>query len=128
MIRRTIPADEPPCPPWLGEVARDVWAETVRDLTQVPGLLCRVDAAALATFCEAVETYRAANAVVLSEGLFATARNGVVYQHPAVGIRNKAREQILRIGSKFGLNPLDRARCAIDTDPDKADPAAEFIA
>lgn len=111
--RMELPDSVPHKPDWLTGTAAAVWYQTVAVLSQCQGLLSEVDAGLLATYCEAWQTYLDAQAIVAAEGLIATGGNGVKYQHPAVGIRNKARYEILRIGAKFGMSPVDRAKLSI---------------
>lgn len=111
--RLEIPDAVPHKPDWLSGIGAAVWYESVAMLSQCEGLLADIDGGLLATYCEAWQTYLDAQAIVASEGLIASSGNGVQYQHPAVGIRNKARYEILRIGSKFGMNPVDRAKLSI---------------
>jgi P27 family predicted phage terminase small subunit len=111
--RMELPDSVPHKPDWLTGIAAEVWYQTVAMLSHCDGLLVDIDAGLLATYCEAWQTYLDAQAIVTREGLIATSGNGVQYQHPAVGIRNKARYEIMRIGSKFGMSPADRAKLSI---------------
>lgn len=103
-----LPPGTPAKPDWLGPVASAVWDETILDLAEIPGLLSELDGGALALYCDAWQQYKDASAIVAREGMVATSEKGGTYQHPAVGIRNKARDAIIRLGAMFGLNPQSR--------------------
>ncbi len=105
-----LPAGTPVKPDWIAAlpIASAVWDRTIEDLADVPGLLCELDAGALALYCDAWQQYRDAAKLVATKGMVATSEKGGEYQHPAVGIRNKARDAIVRLGAKFGLDPQSR--------------------
>lgn len=105
-----LPPGTPQKPAWIAAlpVASACWDKTIEDLADIPGLLSELDAGALALYCDAWQQYRDAAAIVSRCGLVATSEKGGEYQHPAVGIRNKARDAIVRLGAKFGLDPQSR--------------------
>ncbi|MCE9556764.1 MAG: phage terminase small subunit P27 family [Planctomycetes bacterium] len=111
-----LPANEPqpkilaivPEPPtWLGEVGQSVWREEAPKLHAL-GLLTAVDLRALALYCEAWEELFEARKSIESHGLIATSEKGGEYQHPAVGIKNKAIQRIKQFGAEFGMTPSSR--------------------
>jgi P27 family predicted phage terminase small subunit len=118
-----MPPRTPSKPDWVGvqAVASAVWDETIDDLARVPGLLCELDAGALALYCDAWQQYREASAIVATSGIVATSEKGGQYQHPAVGIRNKSRDAIIKLGAKFGLDPQSREGLIVtgDTEDDE---------
>lgn len=105
-----LPAGVPQKPTWISElpIASAVWDRVIEDLAEVPNLLCELDGGALALYCDAWQQYRDAAAIVAKSGVVAKSEKGGEYMHPAVGVRNKARDAILRIGAKFGLDPQCR--------------------
>ncbi len=105
-----LPAGTPTKPDWIAEQpeASAVWDRTIEFLADVPGLLCELDAGALALYCDAWQQYRDAAAIVARSGLVATSEKGGQYQNPAVGVRNKSRDAIIKLGAKFGLDPQSR--------------------
>lgn len=108
------------------EVARLEVAPTTRDraaaeLARVAdamaqaGVSTRADALAWMQFCDVVEQYLAARELLSRpdgsldpQALVAVSEKGSVYQHPAVGILNKCREQMMRFFGEFGLTPSAR--------------------
>ena len=104
------PPGVPVKPDWIAvlPVASAVWVETIADLAELPGLLSTLDGGCLALYCEAWQTFKDASAIVAREGMVSTSEKGGTYQHPAVGIKHKAREAIISLGAKFGLNPQAR--------------------
>jgi P27 family predicted phage terminase small subunit len=103
-------ATAPTKPAWIAElpIASAKWDDTVAELLEYPGLICSLDADALALYCEAWQTLHNAQAIIVAKGMVSTSEKGGAYQHPAVGIANKAREQIVKLGHLFGLNPQAR--------------------
>lgn len=112
-----MPAADHTPPGWLSEGSRAVWANVVKDLSAVDGLLCTVDSFALARYCDDWVEYWAAVALVEEEGMVAFSEKGGAYQHPAVGIKNKAAERMARFEARFGMTPSDR--CGLKTTPAK---------
>jgi P27 family predicted phage terminase small subunit len=95
-------------PDWLGPKASEVWDETVAELQEIPGLLSTLDGGVLALYCDAWQQFHDAQAIIAENGMVCHSEKGGTYQHPAVGISNKAREQITKLGALFGLNPMAR--------------------
>jgi P27 family predicted phage terminase small subunit len=122
------PAGTPRKPDWIAEqpVASRVWDTTIDDLADIPGLLSTLDAGALALYCDAWQQYRDAAATVAREGMIATSEKGGTYQHPAVGIRNKAREAIIKLGSMFALDPPSREGLIV-SGPTEDDELADLL-
>lgn len=122
------PPGVPLKPDWIAgkPIASCVWDETLAELAVVPGLLSRLDAGALALYCDSWQQFHDASKIIDGEGLVATSEKGSVYQHPAVGIRNKALEAILKVGSKFGMDPPSREGMIV-SGPTADDELAELI-
>jgi len=119
--------ERPQKPKWLSGYASEVWDRTIRNLETVDNLLSLVDGDLLSVYCEAWATYHDATQVIKSEGLCATGSNGSIYQHPAVGIRNKAADRIAAIAKQFGMSPEGRKRLSVHV-ADAYDPIEEFLA
>jgi P27 family predicted phage terminase small subunit len=105
-------------PTWLGEKASEVWDETIAELQEIPGLLSTLDGGVLALYCHSWQQFHDAQAIVAAKGMVCESEKGGNYQHPAVGISNKAREQITKLGSLFGMNPLAREGMIIENPKD----------
>lgn len=106
------PSASPDKPAWLagvGDVASETWDERVAELSKIPGLLCKSDGPALAAYCVAWQRFLDAQEEIARDGITCFGEKGGQYQHPAVGIQNKAIEVIGRIGAKFGMTPSDRS-------------------
>lgn len=106
------PAEVPRKPAWLanvGDVASETWDETIETLSKIDGMLAQVDGPALAAYCVAWQRLRDAQDEIERDGITCYGEKGGQYQHPAVGIQNKAIEIIGRIGAKFAMTPSDRA-------------------
>ena len=64
---------------------------------------CDRDMMAFSMMVRALGDYTAALDIVDREGYTCTSEAGAKYQHPCVGIANKAREAYLKIAREFGL-------------------------
>lgn len=98
----------PACPDWLGEIGRTKWNELIAIFGEVKGWLTIADGGLLALYCEAFEDLIEARAEIEKDGPTCSGEKGGMYQHPAVGRKNKAIERMRAIGAKFGLSPADR--------------------
>lgn len=116
------------CPDWITGPSRDCWEYIVDVLTSVPGLLTRADSASLALMADTLAMYRIAQAEMEAKGLTAVSEKGAEYQHPAVGIRNKAAEQLKQWFAKFGMTPADRANISLPESIDKGGELGEMLA
>lgn len=94
-------------PEWLGDHGRAKWFALVPHLGAV-GLFTVLDADALAMYCEAWDEFFAARAEIEASGIVACAGSGAEYQHPAVGIKNKAIQRIRQFAQDFGMTPAAR--------------------
>lgn len=107
------PAAIPAPPEWLSDSEVEVWEQEVRQLSKVPGLLACVDQQSIARYCADVVEYVKCRGVIESEGDYVTSQKGGKYQHPAIGVRNKCHERMMRYEAKFGKTPADRARLEV---------------
>lgn len=117
-----LPAGQPtvPGPPdWLGDIGREVWVRIAAVLHPIQ-LLTQADLNLLALYCEAWDEFFAAREVVASEGMTAVSAKGGVFQHPAVGIKNRAIARIRQIGGDFGLSPASRVGLKATSAPQDA--------
>jgi P27 family predicted phage terminase small subunit len=115
-----------PAPPdWLGEVGQAVWREEAPKIHALR-LLTEVDCRLFALYCEAWEDFAAARALIAKEGLIAVSDKGAEYQHPAVGVKNKAIQRIKQIGAEFGIGPASRVGMKLGSSTSAADALTEF--
>ena len=99
---------KPVKPSWLGEIASVKWDETVA-LMLAEETLTPTCADFLTMFCVAIEDFHNANDTIANEGEYCHSEKGGVYQHPAVGVRNKAIDRIMKFGRQLGLSPATSA-------------------
>jgi P27 family predicted phage terminase small subunit len=119
-----FPDGEVRCPEWLGEPGQAKWADMVAILSPVHGLLKPAFVDLLGLYCEAFEEILDAKAEIEKEGATCMSDKGGMYQHPAVGRKNKAIQRMRVLGALFGLSPSDEAGLKIvggvegeETDP-----------
>ncbi len=99
---------DPGVPEWLSDEAKEAWTQHSAELVRW-GLLTVVDGFAYSLLCQTYADYVDAVAVVREHDQIATSEKGAVYQHPAVGIMNKASERLMKACREFGLTPSARS-------------------
>lgn len=104
-LRPGIPAR----PLWLDGIAANIWDETIAELSMVEGLLSDADGPALALYCDAWRQYHEYDQQLRKDGNTTLSLTAGVKAHPLIARRDAAREAVIKIGAKFGLNPGDRA-------------------
>ena len=104
-------SSKPPAPPaYLTGHALAVWSELAGELHKL-GLLTPLDVSVFAAYCDAVGRWRTACEVLEAMP------KGERYTTPAgrtlLRIERMAADQMLRLGSQFGLSPMSRLRLAV---------------
>lgn len=107
------PTGDPEPPELLRDSAREVWFRLVDLLNRTPGLLSPVDASAMARYCNSLIEYMQMQKLVDEQGYIAFGKSGP-YQHPAVGIRNKADDRMTKFEARFGMTPSDRVGLGVN--------------
>ena len=114
---RPLPKNEPKPPimlsheppDWLCPIAATEWRRLAAEL-DAQNLLTSWDHAAFASYCEAFGKYVRLTKQIEREGRILTApQSGYKMPHPACSLQKQAREAMVSIGSRFGLNPSARA-------------------
>src|SRR5262245_25415667 len=112
---RPLPENEPKpelgaeMPDFLSAAAQEHWPKIARQLESV-GVLTRMDAVALALYCETFARWKHANDQVFRFGTVIKSPNGYPMQSPWLQISNKAHEQMVRLLVEFGMTPSSRTR------------------
>lgn len=114
-MRPGIPAK----PRWLDDVASMIWEETVDELIATPGLLCEADGPMLALYCDAWRQYHEFDEQIRNEGNTIPSLTAGQKPHPLLTQRTAARNDAVKIGALFALNPS--ARASIKLQPPVAD-------
>lgn len=106
----------PPAPRWLSAGAKREYRRLGKLLLGV-GLMTEIDGVALGMLCESLAMYDQAKKVLGEQqlGLIVVSDKGNTYQHPAVGLMNSARADVLRWAREFGMTPSARSRIAVDS-------------
>jgi P27 family predicted phage terminase small subunit len=108
-----VAAEMPSPPEWLGEIGQAKWREKV-PLLHPLGLLTKNDHDHLSLYCEAWDDLFSSLKEIETEGATCSSDKGGLYQHPAVGRKNKAIQRIRQLGSDFGMNPAARVGLTIN--------------
>lgn len=98
-------------PEWLDALAVEEWWRVVPDLEKA-GVTCRVEAAALGCYCQAVSRLRAAEAQIARDGITIVTPVGL-RKHPAVTVADRAMVLVRSFAMDFGITPASRSRVAV---------------
>ena len=113
-LRHAIEAPTPPQvpepPAYLSGHALAVWSELAGELHKL-GLLTPLDVSVFATYCDAVGRWRTACEVL--EAMPKDERYTTSAGRTLLRIERMAADQMLRLGSQFGLSPMSRLRLAV---------------
>ena len=101
----------PRMPAWMGRVAKDKWASTLKELSKL-GVMTIVDGDALATYCVTWGRWRAAEAALEEHGQTMTV-NGAVKARPEVSIAAKLVLVVRQYQREFGLTPSSRSALTV---------------
>lgn len=105
----------PACPKELGPEAKAEWKRIVGELSKVPGLIQKVDRAALAGYCSSYALFLHLEQMIREpDGLvieYETKSGAVITQPSAwVSIRNQERAAMSHFAQQFGFTPSSRTR------------------
>ena len=119
---------KPRKPTGLSKQASSVWDQLCPKLYAL-GLVTEVDVLTFASYCQAagdwVQTTRHLNKLGCENWYFETA-SGYRQQIPEVGVRDKVFQQMVKLGPRFGLDPVSREGLVSDDAP-VPDFAEEFL-
>lgn len=103
-ISRISPPDE-----LMGEAARRIWKQQSKVLIE-RGTFEIEDAPLLQAYCNSWQMMLDAEIRIANEGFTVPTADGSEKMHPVVNVRDKAVQQLSRLGSLLGLDPLTRVR------------------
>lgn len=118
----------PDMPNWLTDpVAKAEWRRIVQSLGR-ERILTRLDRTTLALYCQAyadyVESLDYLNVMVKGEdgklkkaGPLVKTSKGNIIQNPALSVKNKAFQILLKIAAEFGLSPSSRSNIQVQQKP-----------
>lgn len=115
----------PRCPEHLDDIARARWKQLAKELYNTH-ILTVIDRDTLAAYCQAYSRWAKAEENVRESGEVITTQSGNLIQNPYLGIANRAMDQMVKIGTEFGLTPSSRVRLKV-TEPEPADELAAFL-
>jgi P27 family predicted phage terminase small subunit len=98
----------PDCPAFLSDEAQSLWHRLGPNLVKAK-LLTDADVMAFALLCQAWADWIYALEKVEHYGITSITDSGSIYQHPAVGVRNKAWTAVMKGCQEFGLTPSSRS-------------------
>jgi len=104
---------EPPAD--LSGEARAEWDRVAPELARM-GVLSLIDRAALLVYCNAWSAYTVAVETLRTAGPVLKGKDGQLVKNPAAQLVRDQADLMLKYGSRFGLNPSDRARLSVEPD------------
>ena len=102
-----VSGSAPKPPSWLIGEARQEWRRIV-PLLRKAGVLCGLDRAILAAYCQAWAEFVGAQKTVAETGPTTTTSNDNVIMHPAYSAMTKAWTRLVRCAKELGLSPAAR--------------------
>ena len=108
------PPDAPECPDWLDEQAKSAWQQLLPQLQQM-GVLSRIDANALARYCQFFARWKKAEQFLAKHGDVYPIKDEqgkvrCLQQVPQVAIAHKLGALLTRLEQEFGMTPSSRTR------------------
>ena len=123
---------QPDAPLFLNSDANAEW-DRLSLLLYDSGVLTDVDRSALAAYCQAYGLWAQAEREIAKlqeisvlNGLILKTKDGNYIQQPLLGIANKARADMVRYASEFGMTPSSRTRIETSGAIKKTNPFAQF--
>jgi P27 family predicted phage terminase small subunit len=95
-------------PSFLSGEAAEIWSQVTGAMPN--GTYTAADVPVLAIYCQACALWRAAQQVLVVEGLSAPGSRGQLAPHPAVAIAARQADLILKAADRLGLSPVARTR------------------
>lgn len=122
----SLPIEIPDMPPDMPPLAQAAWKNITTKLLDA-GLVSDIDQTALRLLAESVWLYHESQDLIVSKGLVVMTIKGNQIQNPAVGIRNKAWAQIVKLASYFGMTPSSRTGLQCGPAPEDDDGTADIL-
>lgn len=117
--------DQPPA--WLDDAAVTEWQRIV-PLIKADIPVSELDAAAIASYCQAYSDVQAAQAAIDAGGMTIETETGSVRANPAVKMKRDAVAQMTKLADALGLTVYSRLKMQIKGGGKKpADPFAELV-
>lgn len=108
----------PRAPRWMTPEGKKVWRRLAPELFQL-GVLTHLDGDMLGLLVQAVADYAEARAHLVAEGRVVLSPNNYPIMNPWEAMKNKALEQIQKLGAEFGLSPSARTKLVVDEPEDE---------
>jgi P27 family predicted phage terminase small subunit len=99
-------ASIPVAPDWLKGEAKLEWNRVTSKLSEL-GILTELDRAVLVSYCQTWADYM--DALKYCKTSLVKTGQGSIVQNPAIGIKNRALQLLLRAAAELGMTPSSRA-------------------
>jgi len=114
----------PECPVWIDGDAIQFWNKAGKYLADLR-IVAPVDQMAFALLCETFADYLRYRDKVKLEGEIVMSPNGMPCQNPFVALKNKSRQDLVKLVREFGMTPCARTGIKSSAAP-VDDPLKEF--
>ena len=120
------PIAVPQCPASASETIRTIW-EQVAGMLAAVGVMTQADHVAFTLMMDSLSIYVQAQEKIEKGGLLVQ-DYGKWVANPAIAVRDRALEQVLKIGKEFGLTPASRTGLRVGTkDTKKVDDKRRYF-
>ena len=110
----------PEPPEFITGIALEEWKRASKLLLDMR-VLTSADGVALAAYCDAYRLWVEATEMVRKSGILIKTVQGNVIQNPALGVANKARQDMVKYLIEFGMTPASRPRVSASDKKDDDD-------
>ena len=117
-------AEQPDMPKWLKTEAKREWKRIV-PLLLAQGLLTKLDRTVLAIYCQTYAEYLEAEKLLQRKKVLIKTANGNLVQNPAIAVRNRARDMLLKAAAEIGMTPSGRSSISLPQEPSETDKSAK---
>jgi P27 family predicted phage terminase small subunit len=119
------PAELPPAPAHLGDVAKEEWERMGKQLLAL-GLLTSIDRSAFAAYCVVWARWADAEEALKKTGPVVRSPSGYPIISPFYTIANQSLNQLRSYLVEFGMTPSSRSRTSVRSG-EEADPLEDFL-
>jgi len=116
----------PDIPDWMSAEAKREFMRIAPELKAL-GILSKIDRAALVGYCQAWARFKDAEVLIQKSGYIITTEKGNEIQHPAVGIANKAMDEMRKFLVEFGMSPASRPKVSAKPKEKKVNPMEKLL-
>jgi P27 family predicted phage terminase small subunit len=113
-------------PPYISEKGKAHWPELQYELAAM-GVYSDADRLGLSLICDALADYLDARKLCETQNIILKSKEGVFYQAPWVGVKNRAFDRVSLLIKQYGFTPAARASLTVGDNKGEADNPLEKV-